>query len=84
MAEYEWNTKYEDLSETLQKVLDAKDKLLSEKGNSKKWEKSDTDVRLKMIDKVLKPLNLKGKLTEDELDYLTEINAHTLRRYLEA
>ena len=80
---YEWNTPYKDLSETLQIILDTTDKLFSVKENKEKWDYGEHITRLEMIDMFFKPLNLKGKLTEKELEYLTDINAHTLRAYLE-
>jgi len=83
MNNYEWNTPYKELSENLQKIHDAADKMFSVKGNSKKWEKSNSDVRYEMINTYFNSLNMKGKLTEEELEYLTEINFHTLRAYLE-
>ena len=83
MSKYQWNTPYKDLSETLKKILDAEDKMLSAKKNRDKWDKGEAADRHKMIEAAFKSLGLKGKLTGEELDYLTEINAHTLRAYFE-
>jgi len=80
---YQWNTPYNNLSETLRKIHDAEDKMFSVTGNLEKWDKGDTLLRHKMIDDAFRHLGLAGKLTEEELEYLTEINAHSLRAYLE-
>jgi len=75
---YKYDTPYKELSGTLKKIHDADNSI-----NIENWNNADTEERIKIIETVFAPLNLKGTLTIEELDYLSECNYHILRSYLE-
>jgi hypothetical protein len=66
---------YETLSENLKAAIDGLWKI-----NRDEWNNANQEERDLMIEKVMG--HLKGKLTNDELGYLTETNSHTAVRIL--
>jgi len=74
---YTYFTPYEDLSASLKLINDALGKI-----DSHEWNAADQHKRDLMTKEVLEPLNLNGKLSDAEADYLEDCNFHTALCYL--
>jgi hypothetical protein len=72
---YNYFTPYEELSENLKLVLDALGKIRSDD-----WNSADVEKRQSMTEAALS--EWRGKLTDDELNYMEDCNYHTAVHFL--
>jgi hypothetical protein len=75
---YNFFTPYSELSENLKTILKA-----DEGFDSDIWDTGDDKAQWEVVETCFIPTRLQGTLTEEELDYLTDCNMHTIRRYFE-
>ena len=75
---YDFFTPYSELSENLKTVLKADERL-----DRTAWDTADDKERRQMVEKYFGPTGLRGKLTEEEMDYLEDCNMHTIYHFFE-
>jgi hypothetical protein len=75
---YSFFTPYDELSGNLKTIVRA-----DEGFDDEAWKTGNYNIQWGAVLKCFAPTRLQGKLTEEELDYLTDCNCHTIRRYFE-